>query len=503
MGQGIIGELYGLQRTRDNQPFLTIGTVIDTNDPQEMGRLRILCPTLNDPDLEDLLDSDLENIPWATAMTPFGGHAINMKRGPEEKQSLGPLAYGLWAIPTVGTQVIVACIDGDAQLRVWIGCLHSQLLPHTMPHGRFFGTPKSIDGPGTSTEQPIATLRANQKEAFGESYEFISRAADYTVAAIPNEYLSTTVSSRIDDKNKSITLPNGTVIEYNQGYASNRDPDSPSAKESQVVALTSPGFHSLSMDDRAENCRIRIRTTTGHQIILDDTNERIVINTNEGRSFIEMDATGNIDIHAERQLSFHSSKDMSFTTDGKMRFRAFDGIHFVSDKDIRMSAKADVNIRTAANLRINTDASAFIESNSAVHIKSQTALNLETMGINIKAASNLNIQAGANLNLSAGASILETASVIHLNGPVASPAGAATSADSVQAYSTIRVPFRKNGNNQPWSRGMLNPQKTDNDSSFNGIDYYDYSNFEFGYESTEANKVELGESLNRNPKWRR
>ena len=47
---------------------LTIGVVVDTNDPQQMGRLRVLCPTLGDTE-----DQNLGVIPWAMYVSPLAG----------------------------------------------------------------------------------------------------------------------------------------------------------------------------------------------------------------------------------------------------------------------------------------------------------------------------------------------------------------------------------------------------------------------------------------------
>lgn len=489
--------------TKKSFPAVTMGTVVDTDDPQEMGRLRVLCPALNDIELENITAEDLERIPWASYMSPFGGASNSLVRGPNKDPSIGNTAYGFWGIPTAGAQALVVCIDGDPQLRVWIGCIHTHLTPHTLPHGRFFGLKNSIDGPGTSTERPLGRLRTNFKEAFGSLYEFISRAADYTVAALKDDVVEDSESARSDDKHKAITLPNGTVIEYNQGYArEKRDVTSLSSSESQTYAWVSPGFHAISMDDRFENCRVRIRTTTGHQILLDDTNERILLNTNRGKSYIELDSNGNVDIYSERHLSFHSVKDMSFTSDGIVRIRGQQGIHLLSGGDIRVSSGADINFQSV-NLRSSSSAATYVQSGTDLHIKAGNVLNIDAVNSNLKASSNVNIQAGVTANISASTSILQTSSTIHINGPAAAPATSASASSSNFAYSSNRVPFRKNADGVPWSRGMLKSSSTDLDDTLNLIDFYDYTNHEFVYESDQVGKVELGEPIERNSYWRR
>ena len=48
--------------------FMTVGTVVDTNDPQQNGRLRVSCPKWGDTDKTLITD-----LPWASYVSPFGG----------------------------------------------------------------------------------------------------------------------------------------------------------------------------------------------------------------------------------------------------------------------------------------------------------------------------------------------------------------------------------------------------------------------------------------------
>ena len=306
---------------------ITLGTVVDTNDPQQMGRLRVVCPGWNDS-----MDSPLSTIPWASYASPLGGITPHTSMGPDKSVKTDSVtAYGMWAIPKIGAQVLVMCVDGNPNFRVWIGCLYTQSTPHTMPHGRFSYQDSSNlsetgkpAGPFSTQEEPILPLYNNLQKAFGTerntNYEWRTRGADFSVAAVDKAAIDATVSSLADDKDVEV---DGFTVRT--GYGLSRiQPDKTyevtgKNYDSLVYGLTTPGFHAFSMDDREENCRIRIRTTSGHQIILDDTNERIYISTAEGNNWIEMDQAGNIDIHSERRISVHSAKDINFTTNESFR----------------------------------------------------------------------------------------------------------------------------------------------------------------------------------------
>ena len=60
---------------------VTIGTVCDTNDPQQMGRVRAVCLALNDDP-----SSRITDIPWSTYASPFGGTVQVGSRGEELSQ---------------------------------------------------------------------------------------------------------------------------------------------------------------------------------------------------------------------------------------------------------------------------------------------------------------------------------------------------------------------------------------------------------------------------------
>lgn len=499
IGTGLSRELTKRNKLPQDPYRFAIGTVVDTADPLELGRICAQCPTLKDPDIKDLDGTNMP--PWADCLMPFGGHSGTMARGPEAQTSDGEIAYGFWSRPAVGSQVLILQMGG---YRICLGNMSIfSFFNHTLPHGRHINVDSYIVGPMTSKEQEINPLYDNIHSAFGKSYEYISRGADYQTTAVPEDLINKTGSFHPDDKNVVVELPNKNKFIYSQGYGQQkRDVTSNSVTESQTYSWVTPGFHSISMDDRFENCRMRFRTTTGHQIILDDTNERILINTNGGKSFIEMDSNGNIDIHAERHLAFHSNKDMSFTSDGRIRFRAQKGIHMLSDTDIRLNSTTDTHIRTT-NVKIDASGSIYNNVADSVHIKAQTSINIESTNVNTKASTNINLTSGTSLNFTSS-TILFTATVGYFNGPVpALQASPASTNACLYAFSTNRVPFRINAENVPWSRSMLNMIATDKDTSSNSINYYDYDNMEHSYESVNVGKVELGETIPRNNRWRR
>ena len=59
------------------------GVVVDTSDPQQMGRLKIWVPGV-DGDLYDIA-----NLPWATYLSPLAGQTRDYPAGPNSTKTSG------------------------------------------------------------------------------------------------------------------------------------------------------------------------------------------------------------------------------------------------------------------------------------------------------------------------------------------------------------------------------------------------------------------------------
>lgn len=522
---------------------LAVGQVIDVNDPQEMGRVRVIVPYYGDT--EDML---VEDIPWASPISPLSGTMGDVPRGRDETFSKGPVGYGMFNVPQVGAFVLVGCFEGDPRYRFYLGCLHDQFLIHTMPHGRYFyksveGFDGKPEGPLTSTETELEPLYSSFTQCFTktssqqitstseppkprDNYEFRTRVADNGVGGINSRYINSEdvlISSLEDDKEEVFTENDGNVISHTHGYSVSltvkdiTNETTGKVYNPSIYSWTTPGFHSISMDDNPNSCKIKIRTTAGHQILMDDTNERIYINTAQGKTWIEIDEKGNIDIYGERHISVHAEKDINFTAGDTFRVKAKNGIHMISEDEIRLHSKGvnggDLHIKSDTNLRINSlsetrleavgdvhfklKANALFDVGSGLDFKSGSDAKFDSSGsLHLKAGSSVNIGAGSNLNLKAGGDILNTASSIHLNGPSAADPASANSAslsEIKESWWTNRIP-----EHEPWARVMTTPDKTDQDKNNTHEDAA-----EFSYDDPNVGKIERGENLNRNKKWHR
>ena len=84
------------------------------------------------------------------------------------------------------------------------------------------------------------------------------------------------------------------------------------------------------------NESVRLRTRTGHQILLHNSEDLIYIGNARGSAWIEMSSNGKIDIFADDSISIRTSVDLNIS----------------ADRDINMSASRDVNINAGRDYKM-------------------------------------------------------------------------------------------------------------------------------------------------------
>jgi hypothetical protein len=114
-----------------------------------------------------------------------------------------------------------------------------------------------------------------------------------------------------------------------------------------------------------QNELVRIKTRTGHQILLHNTEDLIYISNARGTAWIELTSDGKIDIHANDSISIHTEADLNF----------------VAERDINLEAGRNVNVKASAKW---SDGKLYQDE-------------LESGRIQLESMFNTNIDAGANL----------------------------------------------------------------------------------------------------------
>lgn len=359
---------------------ITIGEVVNVEDDNEMGRIKVFCPTL------DAQESTHDDLPWCNYATPFGGSISDLVCGPQLKKRNGPKAFGWWSPPKRGTSVIVLSLNSDPNIRYYCLSIFKTHTNRSIFSGRNYLEDEKTPGPFTDTYEKMPYT-----DGLNSDDDFFRTRGDYERQS----------GQAKTNKDKS------------EGYSENINLNDGSL-ENEVYGFSTPGGHYIHFSDSPDNCRIRVKTATGKQFLLDDTGERIYVATSGHKAYLEMDDSGDVFLYAKKSLNFRSNV-----------------INFTSD--------ASHNIKTTNynNISINNNCNA-----SAYNITGGSILQSITDTYSIGCAAY--IVGGSSVDIGASGGIIVKGSTFNGQGP-----GAASPVEAGTTNTTTIIPDA-----EPWRRPL-------------------------------------------------
>jgi hypothetical protein len=203
----------------------------------------------------------------------------------------------------------------------------------------------------------------------------------------------------------------------------------------------------------------RIRTRTGHQILLHNSEDLIYIGNARGTTWIELTSNGKIDVFAQDSISVHTENDLNIFADRDINLQSGRNFNIKSGGRFHVDAAQNVEIIAGAAgfISINTDfdlltggANKFT-SGAATDIRSGANANITAAAeSNIRSGTNTNLSSGANSNIRSVGQHIEQATQIHMNGPDAATATAAEPATAATPLKTHENP--KTNVSAGWSK---------------------------------------------------
>jgi hypothetical protein len=358
-------------------------------------------------------------------------------------------SYGFFMVPPdPGTEVLVVFVEGTTKECFWIGCIQDDFINMQVPGvAPATDTRWKDDEPGDITgfrlpSGEINTLLEDNKPNSDPTktkrpYHPHQAAFLQEQGLIEDWVRGTTTSSARRD------MPSMVFGFSSPGPLDKTGPKGPyGTKDDNIQRHTSRlGGSSLVMDDGDEtlvrktpagegppeyapdnktniphNELFRIRTRTGHQILLHNSEDLIYIGNARGTSWIEMTSNGKIDIYAQDSVSIHTENDFNFK----------------AGRDVNIEAGNDVNISAGNNISSQAGANWSVRAEGNGLLTAQGTVNTYSAGDTM-------ITAGGTTNINSSGHY-ETADPIHMNGPVAKTASQAGSANK-----PVRVPLH-----EPW-----------------------------------------------------
>ena len=278
-----------------------------------------------------------------------------------------------------------------------------------------------------------------------------------------------------DDSRSSVEVPvsrlGGTQLVFDDGddqYLRSTNASEGPVKYVDIVNGTDAFTGEATSDTGTKNIPYgeyaRLRTRTGHQILLHNSEDLIYIGNARGTSWIELTSNGKIDVYANDSVSVHSEADINLRADrdinieagrninmkataeydsqevrhrrdgafntvtsptdasgieaGRIQMESAYNTNILSNSDMKIESRANLDITVATDTKMTTGGRLDINTTGEVFL-TQSSVDLSSTGGDNK------FTASATTHILSGSQHIETAPRIDMNGPAASAAGSA------------------------------------------------------------------------------
>jgi len=420
-------------------------------------------------------------------------------------------SYGMWMIPPdVGVTVLVFFVDGDPSEGYWLGCVPPRFANHMVPgiaaSPNYEMTPEDKDKYGSMKDPSGSTLplpvaevnRLLNKDRQTHLLDRVKKAvhpfADRLMVQgllqddvrgvhsstarreVPSSVFGISTPGPLDKrlgakKAKIGTIQNqttepvhvsrlgGTTIVMDDGNDQyQRKAHASELGQGNAYADILNGEKGDGTIPSSEY--FRIRTRTGHQFLMHNSEDLIYITNSRGTAWIELSSNGKIDIYAEDSVSVHTKTDFNFRADRDVNIEAGRNINmkataqwndgkileqenFYECGRIQIESAFNTNILIGANGKIETrthtdefDAS----SNGSLDIKVAGATRFSTgEDLDLNTTGQNAFTAGKETHINSGGKHIETAPQIHMNGPEATKAILADPVEDLPTHQVVET----------------------------------------------------------------
>ena len=349
---------------KDAGPY--VGTVKFTDDPLRQGRLGV-----NIPELTRTKNPTIDDCIWCQYLSPFYGAKSVEATNPSDPSDykLTQHSYGMWFVPPdIDTEVLVMFARGETSQKnaFWIGCVQQPLTNQQVPgYGSSTFTELASDR-STGRERGIAANATGETQNYGTDLlpvgEKNRRMVQNAVSAESANSFRYPVNRILADQLESQGLIQDPVRGTTTSSAKREAP-------SQVFGINTPGRirddsrelnigpegtlvktdrnpgHSFVMDDGAEdgtNQLTRLRTASGHQLLMHDTDGVVYLANGSGKAFIEMAKDGTISVYSDGGINLRSGRDFNLHSDMNINFHAKGAINFSAEANVVLNAEGYV-----------------------------------------------------------------------------------------------------------------------------------------------------------------
>ena len=388
----------------DSGPY--VGFVKKNDDPTKMGRLGVYIPAIHGAD-----NASAENLVYCQYLSPFYGIKTDQNLKPAANSyNYSQNSYGMWTTPPdIDTRVLVIFAEGKITKAFWIGCIQEPYQNNMVPDfpkgfnplyqknneaagitRKTFGTQVTPSGNFNS-----ASLTSGNPNSLDLEFKPVHPQAENLreQGLIKDDSRGlTTSSARRESPSNVFGISTPGPID---GRSTHRAKVGP--KNTEEIKNVSRGVgHVFVMDDgdaNQENQLVRLRTSSGHQLLMNDSAGVVYLANGQGTVWMEFSNNGMVDVYAQTGYNIRSGGDVNFHAEGN--------INMYANKSIKVKANEQdgaVSIDGAAIRGIATE-----------------EINLQGQNVYTKAKTNILAEAGQR-NIQQGATRVDlTGGQVHFN----------------------------------------------------------------------------------------
>ena len=405
-------------------------------------------------------------------LSPFAGNTSIRFEGPDQKNFNDvQKSYGFWMVPPdIGTRVMVIFINGDPNQGYWFGCINDTFQNHMIP-----GIPASRKVHITEEQKrkygtdnlPAAEFHKSSQTLDNPNINSILKAIHPFTDRLMQQGLLLDTARGVTSSGARREVPSSVFGISTPGPIDSSD----GARTGEIgyknnkikVPVSRLGGTTFVMDDgdsAGENELVRIRTRTGHQILLHNSQDLIYIANSKGSAWIELTSNGKIDIFAQDSISIHTETDFNFRADRDINLEAGRNIHIKANKNLETNITGYyyLTVDDNAKIAIRGTYDETIGKTVKVNVGEDFNLNvnqnirISANGVfDVSAESNIRIGTNGNLNFGAVGNIVGSASRVDWNGPAADAPQPADNAETPPDLPLFSLPNRKF--NSGWADG--------------------------------------------------
>jgi len=374
----------------DSGPYEAV--IVGHVEGTRMGQLLVQIPDWGGA-TADVVEGDRNALP-ASYASPFYGatYGTDSGKSPNTPYTSGQ-SYGMWMVPPdIGCKVLVTFVAGDISRCYWFACIYDSTSHHMVPgiarsaidNGKSYLSPGDQIGSHISSDSvlPVAEYAPDADQAFNieESLRYPHPGQTMTLIkqGLDRDPIRGAISS--SSMRESPSNVYGISTPGRKATLVDQVAENPEA----VYART--GGHQFVMDDGDKDGNdqlIRLRTASGHQILMNDKEHILYIASDTGNQWMEFSADGSINVYGVAGINMRSKGPINLHSDSAIDMNATSiklngtlGVSITSLGTFSASAMVSATVKSDGFLKLSALGSATLAAGAKLDVTSLGDANI-------------------------------------------------------------------------------------------------------------------------------